>query len=118
MFGKKLWMIENLRVTRFNNGDSIPLVLDNEKWVNLNSPGYCFYDNNLDSVNSFGLLYNGYVTDTNVCPVGWHIPTEKEWIALTKEFDRINSHNKSDTSIIKKLLGHRRGLNGQYYIFD
>jgi uncharacterized protein (TIGR02145 family) len=95
-----------------------PLVLDNDKWVNLKSPGYCVYDNNLDSINSYGLLYNGYVIDTNVCPAGWHIPTEKEWIDLTKEFVRINQNEKSDTSFIKMRPGHRRGAIGEYYIFE
>lgn len=28
-------MVENLRVTRFNNGDSIPMVIENQEWVNL-----------------------------------------------------------------------------------
>jgi uncharacterized protein (TIGR02145 family) len=93
-------------------------VLSNDKWVSLNSPGYCFYNNNIGSVNSYGLLYNGYVLDSNICPVGWHIPNEKEWIALAQEFDKIYSLNKLDTSRVKKLQGHRRGLNGQYYTFE
>jgi len=111
-FGKKIWMTENLRVTRFNNGDSIPLVMDNEKWVNLNSSGYCYFDDKVDSIKTYGLLYNGYVVEKNVCPIGWHVPNIKEWQDLEKNFKKNNLLNNS------KLQGHRRGFQGQFYLFE
>jgi uncharacterized protein (TIGR02145 family) len=111
-FGKKLWMIENLRVTRFNNGDSISLVMDNKKWVNLNYPGYCYFDDKRDSIKTYGLLYNGFVVEKNVCPNGWHIPNEKEWQDLLKEIKKRNLFTKY------KLQGHRRGFQGQFYLFE
>jgi len=118
LFGKKLWMIENLRVTRFNNGDSIPLVLDNQEWINLKSSGYSYYENKIENINSFGNLYNGYVINTNVCPNGWHVPNEKEWKALSKEFEKANRKNKGSNNKMVKIPGHRRGMEGQYYIFE
>ena len=111
-FGKKIWMTENLRVTRFNNGDSIPLVMDNEKWINLNSPGYCYFDGKIDSIKTYDLLYNGFVVEKNVCPIGWHVPDEKEWRDLAKKFKKKNLLN------ISKLQGHRRGFQGQFYLFE
>lgn len=111
-FGKKIWMTENLRVTRLNNGDSIALVMDNDKWVNLSSPGYCYFEGNIDSIKIYGLLYNGFVVEKNVCPIGWHIPNEKEWRDLAKEFKKKNLLTNS------KLQGHRRGFQGQFYLFE
>lgn len=110
-FGKKIWMTENLRVTRFNNGDSIPLVIDNENWVNLHSPGYCYYYSNYDSIKTYGLLYNGFTIEKNICPVGWHVPNEKEWRDLVREL------KKKNLSTISKREGFRRSLSGQFYSF-
>lgn len=117
--GNKLWMTENLRVTRFNNGDSIPLVIENEKWENLSYPGYCFYDNKPENIKLYGLLYNGYViSKENVCPIDWHIPNAKEWKLLSRKFKQKRPKNKIDTLSVKKISGHRRGMHGQYYIFE
>jgi uncharacterized protein (TIGR02145 family) len=84
--GSQVWMVENLKVTRYNDGTAIPQVTDSASWENLKSPGYCWYDNH-DSTNqnNYGLLYNGYVINTgkNIAPVGWHIPSDSEWAVLT-----------------------------------
>lgn len=112
LFGKKLWMIENMRVTRLNNGDSIPLILNNQEWADLKSPGYCYFENQSGNINQFGCLYNGYVVDTNVCPIGWHAPNEKDWEELSREFKNVSINDAL------KILGHRRDMQGQYYTFD
>lgn len=87
--GKQTWMAENLRTTRYQNGDSIPNVkekTDLSLWGNLTTGAYCAYNNtgNLDSIATFGLLYNGYaITDSrNIAPEGWHVPTDADWDAL------------------------------------
>jgi uncharacterized protein (TIGR02145 family) len=84
--GTQVWMAENLRATRYNNGDPIPLVTNNTEWTNLTSPGWCWYEN---TPSGYGALYNCYaVSDTNsmnVCPVGWHVPTLAEFITLSNE---------------------------------
>ena len=82
--GEQVWMAENLRTTKYNDGTAIPFVTSNSEWSNLNTPGYCWYNN--DSVaNSkiYGALYNWYTVETNqLCPTGWHVSTESEWITL------------------------------------
>lgn len=87
--GNQVWMAENLRVTRYNDGTDIPLVTDNNLEWSSNSPRYCWYNNNeADYKDTYGALYNWYVLDSaynggkNVCPEGWHVPTEFEWTIL------------------------------------
>lgn len=82
--GKNWWMAENLRTTRFNDGDFIYLIEDFSKWSDTTSPAYCWYFNNeAEYKNEFGALYNWYAVETKkLCPPGWHIPTDEEWWQL------------------------------------
>ena len=82
--GTQTWMAENLKVTRYRNGESIPKVTDNSIWENLTTSAYCDYDNNANYVATYGRLYNWYVVNdsNNVAPVGWHVPSEDDWMTL------------------------------------
>jgi uncharacterized protein (TIGR02145 family) len=87
--GTQTWMAENLRTTHYQNGDTIPNVrgaTDPSLWGNLTTGAYCAYNNtgNLDSIATFGLLYNGYaITDSrNIAPEGWHVATDADWDTL------------------------------------
>jgi uncharacterized protein (TIGR02145 family) len=83
--GSQIWMAENLKTTKYNDGNAIPFVMDNTAWSNLITPGYCWYNN--DSVtnrNTYGALYNWYTVNTGkLAPSGWHVPTDSEWTVLT-----------------------------------
>ena len=85
IIGKQEWMVENLRTTRYSNGDLIPNVEDSVLWQELTSGAWANYNNDNSFENPYGKLYNWYtVSDTrNVCPTGWHVPSDKEWTALT-----------------------------------
>jgi len=85
--GTQVWMAENLKTTKYRNGDSIgtthPATFDIS---GENTPKYHWaYDGNERNVENYGRLYTWYaVTDSrNVCPTGLHIPTEEEWTTLT-----------------------------------
>jgi uncharacterized protein (TIGR02145 family) len=82
--GTQIWMVENLRTTRNNDGTSIPLVTDSTLWSNLSTPGYCWYNNDaLTYKNNYGALYNWYEVNTGkLAPKGWHVPTDDEWTIL------------------------------------
>ncbi len=82
--GTQVWMKENLKVTRYNDGIAIPLVTDNTAWYNLTKPGYCWYKNDKATYGAtYGALYNGYTVITNkLCPTGWHVPSDAEWTTL------------------------------------
>lgn len=83
--GTQVWMAENLKTTKFNDGTDIASVIDSIAWRNLTTPGYCMYNKN-DTVfkRTYGLLYNGYTADSGkVCPTGWHLPENEEWQLLS-----------------------------------
>lgn len=83
--GSQVWLIENLKTTRYSDNTEIPLVEDNTPWSNLQSHGYCWYNND-STVNkaSYGALYNWYAVSTGkLCPTGYHVPTDADWTTLT-----------------------------------
>jgi len=89
--GTQVWMTENLKTIKYNDGTSIPLVTDYTSWQQvLSAPAYCWYNNDeLTFKDAYGVLYNWYAVDDssnggkNVCPIGWHVPTDEEWTTLT-----------------------------------
>jgi len=84
--GTQTWMAENLRTTKFRNGDPIPYVTDDDDWGILTTAAYCNYDNNTNSedIATYGRLYNWYaVADSRkIAPAGWHVPSDAEWKTL------------------------------------
>jgi uncharacterized protein (TIGR02145 family) len=83
--GTQLWMAENLKTTRYDDGTSIPLVTDDASWK-ISGPAYCWYNNDSTTYKSvYGALYNwsAAVGLRNVCPMGWHVPTDEDWKTLT-----------------------------------
>jgi uncharacterized protein (TIGR02145 family) len=80
------WMAENLKVTHYRNGDVIPFISDNTSWQNLANGAYTWYNNDsLTHQCPYGKLYNWFaVADSrNICPFGWHVPTQDEWTTLS-----------------------------------
>jgi uncharacterized protein (TIGR02145 family) len=80
--GTQVWMCENLKTTRYRNGNPIPRIMDSS-WENLTIAAYCDYGNAANS-NTYGRLYNWYaVKDSrNIAPPGWHVATDAEWTIL------------------------------------
>ena len=78
--GDQIWMQENLRVTKFQNGTSLKPLSYPGNWTDINSSGYYTIVDN----PSFGYIYNGFVIidNQNICPPGWHVPTISEWNTL------------------------------------
>jgi uncharacterized protein (TIGR02145 family) len=84
--GTQVWMQENLKSGKYNDGTEIPLVTDGSAWSALTTPGYCWYNNDAATNKAtYGAIYNWYATNgsENICPAGWHVPTDAEWTTLT-----------------------------------
>jgi len=87
--GSQVWMAENLKTTKFNDGVAIQNVTGDGAWAVLTTPAYCIYNN--DALNlkpTYGVLYNWHTLDAaangnrNVCPTAWHVPSDEEWTTL------------------------------------
>ncbi len=79
--GGQRWMAENLNTSVYSNGDVIPNVTDQSQWSNLTSGAFCWYENDPDfAQGEYQKLYNWFVAvdDRNVCPTGWHVPTNDD----------------------------------------
>jgi uncharacterized protein (TIGR02145 family) len=87
--GSQQWMGQNLKVTKYNDGTIIPNVSDGKQWAKLTSGAWAYYKNVIANNEDYGKLYNWYVVskavngNKNVCPTGWHIPSDAEWTVLT-----------------------------------
>jgi uncharacterized protein (TIGR02145 family) len=93
--GKQIWMAENLKTTKYNDGTAIPNITVAGTWAAANTGAYCDYSNTTANSTTYGRLYNWYAVDNNadtkvasnggknVCPTGWHVPTDAEWTTLT-----------------------------------
>lgn len=82
--GTQVWMKQNLNTSRYNNGTAIPNVTDNTTWAGLSTGARCYYNNDSSYFGSrVGAIYNWYTVNTNnICPIGWHVPSDNEWIEL------------------------------------
>jgi uncharacterized protein (TIGR02145 family) len=89
VIGSQEWMAENLKTSVYRNGDAIANVIDNEQWYELTTAAWCSYNNDSQLECPFGKLYNWYVIadPRNVCPTGWHVPTDDEWNILLVTLD-------------------------------
>ncbi|MCP4522082.1 MAG: hypothetical protein GY827_10395 [Cytophagales bacterium] len=110
--GEQIWMAENLRTTKYNNGQSIEIETDNSDWNqrSLNNDLMCFYDNN----TSKHALYNFRVaTNGNVCPTGWSVPTKSDW----ETFNNYTDEKNNDFNFNSVLEESRSGA-GFFYSYN
>lgn len=101
--GSQVWMAENLRTTKYNDGTPISTGHSDSEWANLTTGAYAVYpfsggfrpEEPVDGINSnakmlkaYGALYNWYAVETgNLCPTGWRVPTDADWAALVQHID-------------------------------
>ena len=136
--GTQVWMAENLKTSKYSDGTTIPNITDNTQLSNLTTGAWAYYNNDAANNAKYGKLYNWYAVspttngNKNVCPTGWHVPTDAEWTVLTdylggenvaggklKEVDTTNwiSPNTESTnaSLFTGLPGGSRYFYGYYY---
>lgn len=84
VIGTQVWLVENMKTTRYNDG-----VTSIGTDFSGSAPAYAWYNNDISNKPVYGALYNWYAVDAsstggkNICPVGWHVPSDEEWTTLT-----------------------------------
>ncbi len=83
--GNQEWLVENLKTTRYQNGESILMVTDNVQWNRSSTGAFCNYENDAAYGSTYGHLYNWYavIDSRNICPKGWHVSTDEDWDILS-----------------------------------
>lgn len=89
--GNRVWMAENLKTTKLNDGTAIHLATyEGNEWANntVSASTSILFSWPWDSASvykdTYGAFYNGYVIKSGkICPRGWHVPTDAEWTSLT-----------------------------------
>jgi uncharacterized protein (TIGR02145 family) len=87
--GTQTWMAENLKTSKYSDGTTIPNITENTQWSQLTTGAWCYFNNDQKFNSKYGKLYNWYAVSPttngskNICPTGWHVPTDAEWTVLT-----------------------------------
>lgn len=111
--GNQVWLAENLKSTQYSNGTPIPIVTDNDSWAALTTGAYCNYDNLESNANTFGRLYNWHAVNTGKLGiVGWHVPTEEDWIVL-ENYLITNGYNYDGTKDLNKINKSAKSLSAK-----
>lgn len=102
--GNQEWMVENLRTTRYRNGDTIDNKTDNSAWSQTREGAWCNFENKPVYDKIYGKLYNGYAVNDirNIAPEGWHVPTAEEFWELNMY---VAAHPGVSVSLAKALAG-------------
>ena len=82
--GNQIWIAENLKTTKLNDGTQLTNIENPNIWVSSSEPGYCWFNNDAAAnKNLYGGLYNFKVIESlKICPAGWHVPDDTEWNSL------------------------------------
>ena len=132
--GTQQWMGENLKTSKYSDGTTIPNVIDVIQWSNPTTGAWAYYNNDAANNTKYGKLYNWYAVspgNKNVCPTGWHVPTDTEWAVLTDYLGGLSvaggkmkevgttswvspNTESTNTSLFAGLPGGKRNLNANY----
>ncbi|MBN1128795.1 MAG: InlB B-repeat-containing protein [Chitinispirillaceae bacterium] len=110
----KVWMVQNLRTTKFNNGSTISNVTDDLEWSQATGPACCWYPG-YENNTTLGVLYNGYASNDNatgLAPAGWRVASQADWLTLGWDADPLkhssfwtNSSPSSNSTGFSALAG-------------
>jgi len=118
--GTQVWMSENLRATKLNDNSPVSEVTENTIWINLSSPAYCWFLNDVSYKSKYGALYNWFTVGTGkICPTGWHVPSDEEFKILelylglpTDQLDQWDWRGTDQGSQMKSTTGWDNNGNG------
>ena len=105
--GTQVWMVENLKTTKLNDGTAIPQVTDTS-WRSLSTPAYCYYGNDAGWKPIYGPLYNWWAVNSGkLAPAGWHVATESDWnlLVTTLGGDTVAGGKLKSTGTVESITG-------------
>ncbi len=104
--GTQHWMADNLKVTRYNDFTSLSNLTDAKQWLNSKVGSWCYLNNDTINNKLYGKLYNYVaISNKNICPQGWHIPSADEWTILIKYLGGTNIAPIKMMVVATKLWG-------------
>ena len=83
--GTQWWMADNLKTTRYRDGETIPHAISDSAWAYYsqeNIGAWTVYENDDSYGEMYGKLYNWHAVGELLCPAGWHVPSDDEWMLL------------------------------------
>jgi len=107
-FGNQVWITENFRTTKYNDGTPVAHITDNPDWDNTTQGAYCFYNNSTDPVfqKKWGALYNWFAVNSGkLAPAGWRVAKGADWDSL-QSYLSANGYTydgTAGTSIVKSI---------------
>jgi len=112
--GTQTWMVENLRTTKYQNGDPIQNVTDNSAWATLTKGSLCNYYNNEANGTKYGKIYNWHAINDSrkLAPNGWHIPSDAEWTTLT---NYLSANLGASSSVAKALAAKTEWISSTVF---
>lgn len=110
--GTQCWMKENLKTSKYRDGSSIPTDLSDSAWQATTTGAYSIYNDESANDTTYGKLYNWFtVTDSrNLCPLGWHVPSDEEW----KTLEIFMGMSASDADLVGGGRGSAQNIGGKF----
>jgi uncharacterized protein (TIGR02145 family) len=127
--GAQCWFAENLRTEKYN--DDSDIIYDTGSWVNATTGRYAWFENNSSNGLIYGALYNNFAVATGkLCPAGWNVASESDWVSLINYMGGNNASSilnlkaqppdwhGNDTEGFTALPGRWRYAGGTFYNFN
>ena len=101
--GDQVWMAEDLKTTRYNDGTDI----------NNDTSGY-YTTGEKSGAGTFSALFYFEASTSKLCPKGWHIPSREEWKALVGfvAHDNSGEYGNHEGTALKAKTGWSENGNG------
>jgi uncharacterized protein (TIGR02145 family) len=101
-FGSQTWMVENLKTSKYRNGEIISNLTETADWQTTKQGALCNYNNDAANGIKYGKLYNWFAVNDprSIAPVGWHVATDADWTTLEAY---VSTHYGSSLSTAKAL---------------
>jgi uncharacterized protein (TIGR02145 family) len=134
LIGTQCWTVTNLKVTKYDDGTAIPdqtSISPSSNWGTLQTGARTDYTgatgipSGQTYVSTYGYLYNWYAvkgiatagstTYKNICPTGWHVPTDGEWTSLIQFTVPTETVSATPTGIQSSNAGGKLKSQGTAY---